>query len=427
MKILSILLLSVIVSALASAQTGNVIFIHPDGTGLGHWNAARHLAVGPDGWLNWDKMDRLAAYRPHQKGWLSSTSHAGGTVHAYGRKVHPDSYGFDRDQPIKALSGSDLSIMKEAMAAGIRCGIVNSGHIGEPGTGVFLASVMDRADVSSIAVQIVNSGADVVFTGGEVWMLPKGIKGVHGKEGLREDGRDLTEEARSLGYTVIFTRDELLNLPADTRKVLGIFAAINTYNDKNEAALQEAGLPLYDPAAPTFADMTAAALKVLSNDAEKTFFLMAEEEGTDNFSNYMNAAGMLEAVRRADAGIGEALTFMETNPQRPTLLLVGSDSDAGHPSVWTAPRAEAGKPLRATTKSGAAIDGVSGGESMPFVTPPDAMGTTHEFGIAWGYGDDFPGSVVTKAHGFRSEKLKSTVDNTGIYRLIYDVLFGKAL
>ncbi|MGE9289455.1 MAG: alkaline phosphatase, partial [Puniceicoccales bacterium] len=69
---------------------GSAIFIHPDGTGLGHWNAARLLLVGPDGMTNWDQLDVLSAYRPHQKNWLSTTSHAGATVHAYGKKVHYD-------------------------------------------------------------------------------------------------------------------------------------------------------------------------------------------------------------------------------------------------------------------------------------------------------------------------------------------------
>ena len=72
-----------------AADPGSVVFIHPDGAGLGHWNAGRLLAAGPDGTLNWDRMERLAAYRVHQKDWLGTSSHAGGTVHAYGQKWPP--------------------------------------------------------------------------------------------------------------------------------------------------------------------------------------------------------------------------------------------------------------------------------------------------------------------------------------------------
>lgn len=329
-----LLYLSMIVSPWCAYGQGSVIFLHPDGTGLGHWNAGRLLAEGPDGMLNWDRLNRLAAYRPHQKGWLSSTSHAGATVHAYGKKVHPDSYGMDKDQPIESASGHRGSLMKEAMEAGIRCGIVNSGHVGEPGTGVFLASSPSRGDKTGIAEKVVLSGADVIFCGGEIFMLPKGVKGVHGRQGVREDGRHLLEEARGEGYTVIFTRAELLNLPPDTEMVLGVFASTNTYNDKTEQDLAMAKLPTYDPDAPTVAEMTGKALEILTHDPERRFFLVAEEEGTDNFSNKLNAAGMLDAVLRADAAIGVALEVMESQPDRNILTLVGSDSDAGHPSIW---------------------------------------------------------------------------------------------
>jgi len=123
---------------------GSVIFIHPDGTGLGHWTAARLVAGGPDGDLNWDRLERLAAYRPHQRGWLSTFSHSGATVHAYGKKVKPDSYGMDGTVPLESVSGKPHSLMIEAMQGGIRCGVVNSGHIAEPGRGVFLAMTREK-------------------------------------------------------------------------------------------------------------------------------------------------------------------------------------------------------------------------------------------------------------------------------------------
>lgn len=403
---------------------GNVIFLHPDGTGLGHWNAARVLEVGPDGMLNWDKMDRLAAYRPHQRGWLSTTSHAGATVHAYGKKVHPDSYGLDRTTPLKSASGFEGSIMMEAMKTGIRCGIINSGHIAEPGTGVFLASSETRGDKTGIAKQIIESGADVIFVGGEIYLLPEGIKGVHGKKGVRKDRLDLLEEARGLGYTVIFHKAELINLPPDTEKVLGVFAAENTYNDRSEERLKKDGLSPYDPDAPTLAQMTKKAIEILSHDPKRRFFLMAEEEGTDNFSNAMNASGMLQATVRTDKAIGVSLDFLAQDPAHPTLVLVGSDSDAGHPSVWAPYQVDPEVPMAPMTLSGSALDGREGAGSLPFLSAPDAKGIRHPFGISWGYSVDMPGSAVAKAHGYQADRLKSTIDNTGLFQLIHQVLFG---
>jgi alkaline phosphatase len=421
-----ILSVALFLSGSVLATAGNAVFIHPDGTGLGHWNAARYLYVGPDGMLNWDKLDRLAAYRPHQKNWLSTTSHAGATVHAYGRKVHEDSYGLDRDQPITALSGKPRSIMEEAMDAGIRVGIVNSGHIGEPGTGVFLASHGARNDKTAIAVKVLESGADLIFCGGETLMIPEGTVGKHGMEGTRTDKRNLLQEAEQNGYTVIYTREELHALDPATEKVIGVFSANNTYNDKSEAALRDQGLPTYNPDEATFPEMVAAALKILGSDPDTSFFLVAEEEGTDNFSNKMNAMGMLDAMERADAAIGEVLSFMQSQPDRPTLLLVGADSDAGSPTIVAPKYPPADYRLPETSSSGAELDGPEGQGGLPFMSKPDAFGNSYPFGIAWADGGDTPGSVVAKAHGYRSELLTSTVDNTGIYKILYEALFEKA-
>lgn len=403
----------------------SAVFIHPDGTGLGHWNAARYLYEGPDGMLNWDRMERLGAYRVHQKNWLSTSSHAGATVHAYGRKVHYDSYGLDRTEPLTALSGKPMTIMQEAMEAGHRVGIVNSGHIGEPGTGVFLASSESRDDIQGIALKVLESGADLIFCGGEVYLLPVGVKGRHGLPGKREDGRNLIQEAEIRGYTVIYTRDELMNLDPATAKVLGIFAAIDTYNDIREADLEELGLETYNPGQPTFDEMVKVALKVLGSDPETPFFLVAEEEGTDNFSNKTNARGMLDAIKRADDAIGETLAYMEANPGREMLLVVGADSDAGHPAVYTPKNPPADYVLPMTSGSGAELDGPDGQGGRPFMTQPDAFGNRYPFGIAWATAGDFLGSDVARAHGYRSELLDTTVDNTDIYRIFHEVLLGE--
>lgn len=423
---LPILATCLLLAPLHAAPTGSAIFIHPDGTGLGHWNAARHLFAGPDGMLNWDQLDRLAAYRVHQKNWLSTSSHAGATTHAYGKKVHHDSYGMDYDQPLTALSGKPLSLMQEAMAAGIRTGVVNSGHIGEPGTGVFLASHATRYDVNALAVKVLESGAELIFCGGEIHMLPKGVTGRHGREGVRDDGRDLLEEARTRGYTVVYTRKELLALKPDCGKVIGILAAKNTYNDQKEAALAAAGLETYNPEAPAFDEMVKVALTILGSDPERPFFLVAEEEGTDNFSNQTNAKGMLDAIGRADQAIGVAVEFMARQPERPILLIVGADCDAGSPSIWAPRDAPDGYQLPATTISGAELDGPEGQGGTPFFSKPDRFGNRYPFGISWANSGDYPGSAITRAHGFRSELLGTSIDNTRIYQIFYEVLFGTA-
>ena len=408
-----------------AVEPGSVLFLHPDGTGIGHWYAGRLIAAGPDGQLNWDRIEHISVYEGHQRGWLSTSSHAGATAHAYGKKVHPNSYGMDRKKKLTAASGADQSLMQEAIAAGIRCGIVNSGHIGEPGTGVYLASVKKRKNVESIAEQIIASGAEVIFCGGEIFLLPENVRGRHGQHGVRTDGKNLIQTAEALGYRVIYSREELMALPENAGKVLGIFAATDTYRVQSEEQLKTQGLETYDPQAPTLAEMTDKALELLGSDPERNFLLVAEEEGTDNFSNATNAQGMIDAVLRADAAIGKALTYMQANPDRKLLLLIAADSDAGRPAVWAPHGLDPEAPLPAATNRGAALDGAEGSQSLPFLSAADANGKRHAFGIAWPYSFDMQGGVLARSTGYRSDLLPPLIHNTGIYDLMYQVLFGQ--
>lgn len=406
----------------AKQVKGSVIFIHPDGTSVSHWTAGRMAIAGPDGMINWDRIPFMAVYRGHMKTSLAATSHGGATTHAYGVKVDPDSYGMDRDRPLTALSGRKASIMQEALQSGLEAGVVNSGNIDEPGTGVFLASAQSRKDGQEIARQVVLSGARVIFSGGEKWFLPKGVKGRHG-EGERTDGLNLIEEARTRGYTVVYNRSELQALPVRTHRVLGVFAHHHTFHDQPEEHLKEAGLTFYVEEAPTVGEMTAAALAILSRQG-KRFLLVVEEEGTDNFSNVNNASGTLEALRRADAAYGAARDYLRRNPA--TLLVTAADSDAGGLEVIAFPPDHETKPLPVTTLNGAPLDGRDGTGSLPFLALPDQFGKRMPFGIAWTGFEDGAGGILVRAEGLNAKALQNgSCDNSDIYRLLYLTLFGR--
>ena len=408
----------------SSPEKGSVIFIHPDGSGIAAWGAARLISVGPDGTLNWDRLERIGVYRGHMKNSMGATSHGGATSHSYGVKVHWDSYGMDGTEPLTSLSGKPHSILVEAIEAGLATALVNSGHIAEPGTGVFAASALVRNAVDDITRQIIESGTDIILSGGEILLLPEGVVGKFLVPGVRKDGLNLIERAQELGYEVVYTREELLELPPETGKVLGVFAAGHTFMDRSEETLREQGLSLYVHWAPSVAEMTEAALGFLNNSGRR-FLLVVEEEGSDNFANNNNAAGALTALTRADEAIGVALDYVRGHPQ--TLLLTVADSDAGGLEVYPIRDPDtlvAEKPLPATTRNGGALDGRDGTQTPPFMSQPDQFGKRWPFGIAWASFDDDLGGIVARAHGLNANLLPLSVDNTDIYRLMYATLFG---
>lgn len=407
--------------------TGNVIFFHIDGVGVAHWQMARMMIAGPDGEITWDRLPEMAVYRGHQENTLTTSSNAAATAHAYGVKVPYDAFGTDgkSDLPPMAPSGRRLSIMQEAKERGVAVAVVNSGSAVEPGTACFLSSVHSRADDAEIVARQLESGADVILAGGEEWYLPEGVKGAHG-EGQRRDGRNLIEEAKVAGYRVVFTREELAALPDNAGKVLGIFATKHTFNDGSDQDLLQKNLPAYNPQAPTIAEMTLAALRFLSG---RQFFLVVEEEGTDNFGNSNNAAGMLEGLVRGDQGLAVALNYVEQNPD--TLLVTFGDSEAGSLDVLGLRGSKSEALMLETAKdaNGAPLDGakteVDGRIIETFVSAPDQTGRSHEFLVSWGTRSDSAGGILVRAAGFNAEKVKGSFDNTALYPLIYETLFGE--
>ncbi|MEN9568297.1 MAG: hypothetical protein RLZZ69_3493, partial [Cyanobacteriota bacterium] len=431
------------------SENNSVIFIHPDGASPSHYTAGRLASQGPDGRLNWDEMTNAGVYLGHLDDQVVATSNGGAVAHAYGIKPHADSYGLDEEgNPYTSLSGqSGTTIMEEAIAEGKSTAVINSGFIAEPGTGAFLSDTENRDNVTEITAEIVESGADVIMGGGEIQYLPKGTVGRFGEEGTREDGRNLIAEAEAKGYTVVYSREELNNLPADTEKVLGIFAAEDTYNDKNEATLTEEGfvdengeLILYGQPGnenpPTVAEMLDKTLGLDKfTNAEDGFMVVMEEEGSDNFSNDNNGAGSVEATLRADEAIGVAQDFVN-NVDPNTLVLTAADSDAGGLEVVDVDaESETVGDINVQSKTVSfgedadgvqvPLDGTTGNDTAPFTTgAPDADGDNFDFGLAYATTDDVSGSIVSKAYGLNSDLLESTVDNTDMYSIMYETLFG---
>ena len=402
---MKILFISVVLLAsffsLGKNRIGNVIFVHPDGMSLSHWDAIRLYHKGLRGQLHYDKLPHTAIYRGTIRGQVTATSNAGGTIHAYGIKTSKDSFGMDRDKKILSLSKKPYSLLMEAKEKGIVTALCQSGSIVEPGTAAFVAQVSSRQEDDKIALQVIESGVDLIFAGGEKFLLPKGVEGRFGK-GVRKDQINLIRKAKKMGYTVIY---DLKNFDRylDDKKILGIFSHGHTFNSLKKEDIQKQKLPHYNSEAPTIAQMTQSALRFLENK-KKQFFIVVEEEGTDNFPNLKNVDGFLEAGKRADDTLGVAQEFLHKNPN--TLLLTTSDSNAGG-LIISETRYIGGTPLY--SKKG--------------------LFKKYPFSIVWGSpkAKDAHGGILIKADGFNSHLVQGLMENTDIYKLMYKTLFNKNL
>ena len=407
-------------AAATKLHGASVIFIHPDGAGVAAWQAARFLKAGPDGEIHWDRLPHIGIYRGHVLDNLTATSNGGATVHAYGVKASEKGFGSDgkSGKRLVAASGEEASLMHEALQRGLRTALINSGSIIEPGTAGFVASVPKRSDDEEIARQVIESGVDILMSGGEEWLIPEGHDGRHGP-GRRKDGRNLIEEARKRGYTVVFDRAELEAVPRDTKKLLGVFASAHTFNDLPQPEMEQKKLHSYQPSAPSLAEMLARALELLSGSH---FFAVVEEEGTDNFGNRNNARGLLDALLRADEAIGTALAFIEKHPS--TVLFTAADSSAGNPdAIGFRPEDSA---TLAALASGRDANGAPYGTDLggqPFLSAPDKAGKRHPFVLSWGSKLDTSGGIVARASA--NLPIPPSVDNTAVYSILRQALFSE--
>ncbi len=229
--------------------------------------------------------------------------------------------------------------------------------------------------------------------------------------------------------------------------------------------------PNYTFNPPTPAEMTELGLEILKRRSEmerKPFAVVIEVESTDNMPNNNNAIGTLRAVLRADDLIGEARRFLHSRDSN-TLLITAADSDgSGIALLDIAPSRDAipNAPTIGVNSFfnddglveafSVATDGVEGAGTQAFVAESDAQlefrpvpngvgaepvpQTRLVFAIAWPGSSDFAGGILTRAEGLNSEVLgggrsfrsgeppfSERFDNSDVYRLIYQTLFGVRL
>jgi len=401
------------------------IFFHPDGTSAAHWDAARIRYAGPDSALHWDRLPVLTTYRGHLSDQLDGTSNAGAVAHATGARPYSGSFGLDPSgQPYRSANGTLNTIMEDAVQAGLGTALVQTGSLIEPGTAAFVSRAARRADYEEIALEVVRSGVDVILGGGEQWLLPEGVRGRFGP-GRRTDGQNLIEMLRERGYTIAYTRDELMRVPAEAEKVFGVFSLSHTFHARSEVALRAAGTPVYVPTAPTVAEMAAFALRRVQQDPDG-FFAVIEEEGSDNLCNAMHASGCLTALKRADDAIGVIREVIAARPS--TFMLTTSDSNANGMQVVNRDEADRNVPAF-DPGSGAPMDGAGGPGTRPFQSMPDASGRAFPFAIAWAHDGDLGSGVLARAAGLEAREKVSTLglQNTDVYRLLYATLFEEPL
>lgn len=372
----------------ANGQAKNVILFVGDGMGNAARNAIRLATVGESGELAMDSMPYAGLVHTSSTSPVTDSA-ASATAYASGVKTYNGAIGMDANKK------SVKTILEYAKDAGKSTGIVTTSQVTDATGAAFGAHVEDRKLQSDIALQfLTKSKVDVILGGGEDFWYPAGDAGAFQDEPAEDPEEkskgtqgNLVSKAKALGYSYAKSKTELQN--AKGTKLLGLFA-----NEEMFQANPEGEGDIYNPVV-SLADMTKKAISTLSTN-KKGFFLVVEEEGTDEMAHSNNAKLTIKAGQELDKAVQSAKDFAKKNPD--TLVLVLADHETGGLSI---------EPVDEGDESGDAISKEDG----PFAI----AGSKDSFYIDWTTSGHTAVDIPVTAMGTGAGLFTGVYENTQIF------------
>lgn len=251
-------------------------------------------------------------------------SAAAATQLATGQAVRNETLGLNSDgYPIE-------TILEWSHERGLGTGLVTNMRINHATPAAFAVHQGSRYDSEqSLMDDLLQEGdVDVLLGGGARSLVPAGTLASEAFPGIpaeldgesnRDDELNWAEELADQGYAIVSNTASLLEAASHATKLLGMFSASHLpyVLDRRQMNLSSV---------PTLAEMTSAALDVLSrNDAG--FFMLVEGGSIDWAAHANDAGSMLHEILDFDEAVGKGLEFQRSHPN--TLVLVTGDHGTG--------------------------------------------------------------------------------------------------
>lgn len=203
--------------------------------------------------------------------------------------------------------------------AGKATGLVTTTEITHGTPAGFVANVEQRWMQETIAEQYLEHEVDLLLGGGNR----------HFASEVREDGKDMYEEYRKKGYSIVRTKPELKALNELPDKILGIF-----YESHLPYSLDQKNNRNLTDKVPSLAELTDLALQRLAR-SQNGFILQVEGGRVDHAAHGNDVGGMLFDQVAFDDAIGIALQFAVERDD--TLVIVTTDHGNANPGFSGAP------------------------------------------------------------------------------------------
>jgi alkaline phosphatase len=279
-------------SARFASKPRTIILLIGDGAGVAQLYGAYTANKGA---LNIFQMPVVGFIKTYSHSHYITDSGAGGTAIACGVKTNNGAIGVDANgQPVK-------SVLHLAEQKGLKTGLVSSSAITHATPASFIAHAAQRSSYEDIAADFLKTDIDLFIGGGRK----------HFEQ--RADGRNLTNELKSKGYTVAYGTDVEL---AGVEKL-----AVLTADEHNAA---------YPYRGDMLPKSTAKAIDFLAN-SKKGYFLMVEGSQIDWGGHQNDAAYTIGETLDFDQAVGHALAYALKDKR--TLVIVTADHETGGMSL----------------------------------------------------------------------------------------------
>jgi len=309
-KIRNIILIIFLFSYTTFAVVKNVVVMIGDGMGLAVIDFSRIVLVGKDGKLSFEKFPVVALVRTHSYNSLVTDSAAAATALSCGIKTNNGYLGLSPE-------GKKVThIVELAKKNGKSTGLVTTVSISHATPAGFSAHSSSR-DELPIAEQYVElkGMVDIFLGGGIEYFIPASQEG-----SKRKDERNLLEEFRSLGYTVVTSKEELLTLPVvKIDKLLGVFRHMDTTYFIDRKFVGRENLP-------TLAEMSKVALQILLKN-KNGFFLMIEGGKIDWACHSNDIATAVAEISEFNDAVETVVEILKNVPD--SLIIVTADHETG--------------------------------------------------------------------------------------------------
>lgn len=298
---ISILIFFSTLSAQNSSKPRNIIILIGDGMGLPQVSASV-LSMKND---PFKKFKHIGLMNTCSVDKLVTDSAAGATAFASGKRTSNARLGIDAE-------GKHLeNIFEIAKKKKKSTGVIATSSLTNATPAGFMVHNDSRHKQFEIAEQISKSNTDILIGAGTHYFLPKALGGT------RDDGKNIADTMKNMGYHVITDSTQINNLP-DKNKLL---ALLGSYQ-----------LPKGEERNYNLGELTKHAIKSL-NKNKKGFVLMVEGSRIDWASDSNDRDYFYSEQIDFNNAINEAINF--ASKDKNTLVIVLADHDTGAMGIRT--------------------------------------------------------------------------------------------